>query len=496
MSTTISPTQQEALLSHIRKVAGKPDDLYEMVFVNQHGLPIVPLTEWYRLRKHAGPESTRNTYLACLQPFLSYLEDQSCPWNAPPEQLRPVLIAFHRDRLRCQIHPGKDGESIEIVPTRDTPLCPSTLRVFRAALRDFYLVLKDAGLYAFPNPLSSEVLIALKREQTRSIANSGAPDQAGIRGETREQSRRRPTAFIRHPTAQEWRPELRKELADVRAGMHKVLNALLDSKQVSPREKAILELLQNTGARLHEVVLMTVGGYRNEGVAGQARVVNKGSMGREVKTIYFAHNPKVERALTAYINHIRPLSDPQARKRLAEVGDQEPLFLTERGSAYAPKTFYWHWYKHYELLQHLCPVRFSPHDLRHLFITEYLIRLKQACRSESDQFREEDYLQAREAFGSLVMGWRSVNTINIYDHSRNGEAALSVLADYQNDLSKRCYISSPLTVPESIEQTLQQPNQEEATKHPCEETVWVHDAETLDWIKKLQQQAKQEGQEG
>ena len=500
MSTTISPTQQEASFSHIRRVAGRPNDPYETIFVNQHGLPIVPLTEWYRLRKPAGPESTRNTYLACLLPFLAYLEDQSCPWNAPPERLRPVLIAFHRDRLGCQIHPGKDGESVEIVPTRDTPLCPSTLRVLRAALRDFYLVLKDAGLYAFPNPLSSEVLIALKREQTRSIANSGAPDQAGIRGETREQSRRRPTAFIRHPTAQEWRPELRKELADVREGMHKLLNALLDSKQVSLREKAILELLQNTGARLHEVVQMTVGGYRNEGVAGQARVVNKGSMGREVKTIYFAHNPKVERTLTTYIKQIRPLFDPQGRKSLAEVSDQEPLFLTEHGAAYSPKTFYWHWYKHYEPLQHLCPVRFSPHDLRHLFITKYLIRLKHACRSGSDQFQEEDYLQAREAFGSLVMGWRSVNTINIYDHSRNGEAALSVLADYQNDLSKRQYgpVPHPLTAlgQEEAQEKVSLHHNEEASKPYDEETMWMHDAETLAWVKKLQQQEKQGGQEG
>ncbi|MFL5705365.1 MAG: hypothetical protein ACJ8AG_21400 [Ktedonobacteraceae bacterium] len=179
------------------------------------------------------------------------------------------------------------------------------------------------------------------------------------------------------------------------------------------------------------------------------------------------------------------------------MGDQESLFLTERGTAYSPKTFYWHWYKHYEPLQHLCPVRFSPHDLRHLFITEYLIRLKHTCRSGSDQFREEDYLQAREAFGSLVMGWRSVNTINIYDHSRNGETALPVLADYQNDLSKRYYVSPPLTLSESIEQTLHQHNQEEATNRPHEETVWAHDAETLAWIKKLQQQqAKQGGQEG
>jgi hypothetical protein len=70
---------------------------------------------------------------------------------------------------------------------------------------------------------------------------------------------------------------LREELADVREGMHSVLHALIDSKHVSLREKAVLELLQNTGARLHEVVQMTVGGYQNEGIAGQALVVNKGS---------------------------------------------------------------------------------------------------------------------------------------------------------------------------------------------------------------------------
>jgi hypothetical protein len=50
MSTTNSPNQQEALFSPIRRVVGKPNDPYEMVFVNQRGLPVVPLTEWYRLR--------------------------------------------------------------------------------------------------------------------------------------------------------------------------------------------------------------------------------------------------------------------------------------------------------------------------------------------------------------------------------------------------------------------------------------------------------------
>jgi hypothetical protein len=75
--------------------------------------------------------------------------------------LRQTLIAFHRDHLKCQIRHLRDVNTVEITLTRETPLRESTLKVMRAALRDFYLVMKEAGLYAFANPLSSEVLVAL-----------------------------------------------------------------------------------------------------------------------------------------------------------------------------------------------------------------------------------------------------------------------------------------------------------------------------------------------
>ncbi len=488
---TILPQERElAPISRIQRIVGRPDDPYEVIFLNREGRIIVPLTEWYRLRKSQGPLSTRETYLFCLLPFFTFLTERGGAWNAPPEQLRTILIEFHRDRLGCLVHPGRDREGIEVIPTRDTPVCESTLRVIRAALRDFYLVMKDEELYPFPNPLSSETLLALKREQTQALANRGAPDHAGIRAETRAQSRRRPTAFLRHSGAKGWEPDLRKELADVREGIHKVLNAMLDSKEVSPREKAVLELLQNTGARLHEIVLMTVDGYRNEGIAGQAQVVNKGSMGREIKTIYFGHNPKVEQALNTYIKQIRPLHDPHKRRKLSQVADQEALFLTEQGTPYSTRAFYWHWYKHYERLRSHCPVPFSPHDIRHLFISEYLIRLKIACGAGTDQFDSEKYLREREAFGSLVMGWSSIHTINIYDHTRDGEGALSLLATYQKDLSQRHYV--PDLVIDDQRQSSQEkvslPLGEPVVVHPHEGTVWLHDAETLAWIKKMQQQ--------
>src|SRR6266446_5716477 len=335
MQTMTSQEQHLTTLSRIRRIRGQPGDPYELIFLNQLDRIIVPLTEWYRLRKEQGPTSTRNTYLSCLLSYFTFLEDDGCPWNASPERLRRALIAFHRDRLGCQIHLKRDSDTVEITLRRETPLQESTLRVMRAALRDFYLVMKEAGLYAFANPLSSEVLVALKREQERTLANKGAPDQAGIREETHEQSRRRPTAFLRQRQPQGWKPEVRKELADVRQGIHAVLDALLDSESVSAREKAVLHLLQTTGARIHEIVLMTVGGYQNQGIAGQAQVMNKGSFGREIKTIYFAHNSNVQQALNVYLEQVRPLHDPHGRTRLADIGQEEPLFLTERKTPYS-----------------------------------------------------------------------------------------------------------------------------------------------------------------
>lgn len=203
MPTIVSPEKPLFRHSCIRRIRGQPGDCYELIFLDSQDRIIVPLTEWYRLRREQGPVSTRNTYLSCLLHWFTFLVSDGCPWNAPPKHLRRALIAFHRDYLGCRIRPQKDGESVKVDLTRATPWQGSSLQVMRAALRDFYLVMKEAGLYAFTNPLSSEVLVALKRERERMLANRGAPDHAGIREETHAQSRRRPTAFLRQRQAQE-----------------------------------------------------------------------------------------------------------------------------------------------------------------------------------------------------------------------------------------------------------------------------------------------------
>ncbi len=166
-----------------------------------------------------------------------------------------------------------------------------------------------------------------------------------------------------------------------------------------------------------------------------------------------------------------------------------PLLLTERGTSYSVKCFYYHWYKDYPQFRSLCPVVFSPHDIRHLFITEFLILLRETCGAGTDHFDSERYQREREAFGSTIMGWRSAHTIDIYDHSRDSEQTLQLLAKMQQQLAGRSYLTpssaGPTDPPANSGSTDSISISTERGKG--DETVWFHDAETLAWIKQMQQ---------
>src|SRR5260370_34112930 len=89
------------------------------------------------------------------------------------------------------------------------------------------------------------------------------------------------------------------------------------------------------------MIEMTVGGWRATRRTGHALVKNKGSRGREEKTIYFT--PAIERHLQQYVRTERARYDPQGRKRLDELDDRDPLFLTRTGNPYSRSAFYHTW---------------------------------------------------------------------------------------------------------------------------------------------------------
>ncbi|GAC1397917.1 MAG: hypothetical protein NVSMB65_16650 [Chloroflexota bacterium] len=299
------------------------------------------------------------------------------------------------------------------------------MRVVRAAVRDFYRVMREHGHYPYRNPMLSDLLVGLKRDRLRHLASSGAPDQAGIRGETQRDTALQPTATFRDHRRQLWTVNALVSQPRAIAGLNAALDALLalprpirtrpaghggrQTLTLTLRDKAVLTLLRYAGPRISEVCTMTVGGYRShtrEGLAGQAILRDKGSHGRETKTVYFIE--AVQQTLLAYLREERPLHDPLRRTPLADLHDDEPFFLTEDGTPYTRTAFMHHWRTLYPFARRWCPIPFSPHTIRHLVVTELLLEARQRCGTTSDA-----YLDLKLAIGAM-MGWRSPSTIDVY----------------------------------------------------------------------------------
>lgn len=419
-------------LSGLSIIKCRGDDTYPLVVVDGAGLPVFSVTEWYRIRASEGiARGTLDTYLGLLLPFAAFLRASDRAWNAPPEEIRAQLRAFLLRQLHCTISPDRALEGYRLGVTGATPLSVSGLRGMLAAWRDFYAAMAEEGLYVYPNPLASPLLARLRRQRAEHIRNAGAPDIAGIRSLSWRESGRQPSAFFRVKTAEGWRLDPAFATAAVLEGLAAAFAAMVNTRGLAKRDRIVLLLLRHTGARVHEICHLTAGGYRCHTTAvipGRAIVRNKGSRGREEKTIYFGAVPQIPQLIAQYVRTERARADPAHRTRLADLGDDEPLFLTNRGTGYTYETFKGVWRRLYPCARRHCPVGFSPHDLRHLHVTQLLLKARVMYGREG-----EGYRIAKEAI-SRLMGWKSPDTIEVYDHTLRDADALELLVAVQHDI--------------------------------------------------------------
>lgn len=417
-------------LSGIKKIASPPGSPYPLLIVDSSGLPVFFLCEWYRRKVEADPGRTADTYLDMTLPWAGYLLRHHYSWNAPPDRVRSYLVEFLREDVACLVAPdSKREEGLLIETTGNSPLSKSSLSVLLAALTSMYDTLIVAGYYVYPNPLRSERMVVLKREHIRQVKNAGAPDHAGIRGESwQETNRAFPTNHFRQRRGKVWEPQIVLEPDAVQQRMRETIDFMILHASFL-RDQVILLLLRQTGARLSEVLEMSVGGYRSARHAGRARVKNKGSRGREEKLIHFTAT--IDAALVKYVRTERAKYDPRGRKRLEDLDDHDPLFLTRTGKPYSRAAFYYNWKRLFEPAQQQLKkaeqVSFTPHDLRHLRVTRTVTKIRKDAKG--DAAAEAALL---EGFQHL-MGWRSPETIATYTKTMNKRKVLEmVLADEEN----------------------------------------------------------------
>jgi predicted ATPase len=163
---------------------------------------------------------------------------------------------------------GKIGPK-EVLDLDATTMSPSGFGFFIAAAHDFYATLIEGErdparhcrvtYYAHANPMYSEMLLRWKREHLRALANLGAPDVAGVRGEPRSRTAQQPVGYFRRRRTL-WNPPVAREAEVIRVLI--VAAILWMSDHATLRDQLVIRILLGSGARLHEVLGLTAGGYR------------------------------------------------------------------------------------------------------------------------------------------------------------------------------------------------------------------------------------------
>lgn len=326
---------------------------------------------------------TAYNYLNAVLPFLTFLWFGSPPlrYTAPAEQIRNRVREYLKEKLGCAVRPHHNGNVM--VKASAKMITATSVRLFLTALKRFYTCAILKGWYADSNPMVWT---------TRLVAHEfkpKMPPKSGMTLPNNKIGRVSDTYFC--VVSGDWQPRI---IDDVN------LPKLLLAHFTQPRDRLIARILFESGARVSEVLGLTLGDWRSREQRERASATNKGSRGERVKEIWWSS--ATSRLLNSYINNDRRSCDVKGRG-LDELPNSAPLFITEDGNPYTYDTFYAHW----QVACKKANLKVTPHQARHWFVTMSLHKFESLLGEKREAARQ-----------SLIayMGWRNPETIKVYDH--------------------------------------------------------------------------------
>ena len=166
------------------------------------------------------------------------------------------------------------------------------------------------------------------------------------------------------------------------------------------RDQLVVRILFESGARIGEVLALTLGDWRQFGLQARAAATNKGDGLTRVKQIWWSGETNL--LLHHYVDQERVRND-RLNRRLHDLPDSEPIFLNLHGQAYTYHAFYYHWRQTCRTLN----LKLHPHQARHWFVTMALTKIQSL-----PEVRQESEIQNLIAY----MAWKNPVTINTYQH--------------------------------------------------------------------------------
>lgn len=381
----------------------------------------LPLTVFAKDAHTRLASSSAKKYLAGVLPFFTWLDTDPWQrkanhrWTDPPEALREVIRDYLVSQLRCRMRDRQDGG--EWIQATEESL--SAVRILLAGLKLFYRIAKAHDYYPYTNPLISSFadVVDAAREQLERCDDGSTrpkmPESSGV-DEPRRKRRLTDCYFILLDT---WIPQVVTDVtlpAQIRTG-GQMLNEQRKAKGQPGnawglREECLISLLFETGARISEIMTLTLDDWYSRGLKDTAWARNKGSRKRRAKFLRFSE--QTVKLLKRYFNTERKAVDPQRYTlddylSLSQQGEISlstvPLFLSRYGTAWTVASFRTHYWKK---ACAAAKIDMDLHQCRHWYVNQALIEIHEQARK-----------------GAITVE-RGTEELIAYMHWRSGEKVL------------------------------------------------------------------------
>jgi integrase len=357
-------------------------------------------------------------YLYSLCPYFTWLDTDSWQvrmgktWDAPPELVRRSIDDYLVQKLQCQLLPQQQGWQY-VALTAETK---STLRIFLAALKLYYQIMRERELYAFANPLvdsmSATIAAAVAKVEREEEEQKPPrmPDQSGVEAPRKKPTHRLTDSYykLEHD---EWHPQIITD--PLLPGYILKGGQQLSLKHTRLRNEVVTFLLFETGARVSEVTGLMLGDWAVLGTKTKAKAFSKGSYGRRIKTISFAEDTVI--LLRRYFDEERIHFDPHGYSldlylELAAHKQVDlstiPLFLSSQGTQLSPKEYREHYWNR------ACAaagIEADVHQSRHWHVTREVRDIYETAKNAKEvERRMRDLID--------YMKWKSEETLSAYQH--------------------------------------------------------------------------------
>ncbi|KWX89053.1 integrase [Paenibacillus riograndensis] len=376
---------------------------YSILVFNSENEPCIPLTEFYYYQQKRISESSALSYLVTLERFFSWLEKSSnyqgarVMWSDSHLAIRTAIEDYLVYQMGCKLRSKENFQYVIM-----TKKSPQTINHFLAAIKSFYKTVLQLKLYEFQNPLvDADYSITIGNVNPSSMRENKPrlPKIAGTEIPYESSYRKQSDSYFKL-VANEWKPNI---IAD--QDLPYILYRAGSDIGWSLRDEVIIRMLFETGARINEILELTIGDYRQRINQYEIATLNKGSEKRRIKFLRFSQDTL--KLLIRYVNGERR-TNALEKQTFTKLSDSEVIFLTRRGDPYNYMAFYSQWSK----IITQAKIKMNIHKTRHWFVTNMIRNIYDtASDSREIEMKKHELIN--------YMKWKDPETIKVYEHYFN-----------------------------------------------------------------------------